>query len=192
MAIKKTSFELTIGKYENKLECSLTIPDYQSRTLPNISSPLTPKLAREITTSFNKVKSLARNGTSSGKFKETLAVLGMEVGMVLEPILKHFDLMERKGKANLNLALRLDKDTVKIPWELAILEEENEDVLFLCQRMNLGRMMEVQSEDRFVDALNAKKGPQERRALVVGLDYKKSKSKRLDGAQDDAKRVHEK
>ena len=37
MAIKNMSFELTIGKYENKLECSLTRPDYQSMTVPSFS-----------------------------------------------------------------------------------------------------------------------------------------------------------
>ncbi len=123
---------------------------------------------------------------------ETVSDLGMEVGLVLEDILTHFNLIERKGKASLNLALSLDEHTVKIPWELALLADENDPLLFLCRRMNIGRMMEVQRKEGFVDNLNAKKVPQERRALVVGLDYKKSKSKRLDVAQDDAKWVHEK
>jgi hypothetical protein len=192
MVIRNTSFELTIGKHENKLECSLTRPDYPSKAAQDFTSPFSPKSAREITTSFNKVKSLARKEFSSEKFFEPVSVLGMEVGCVLEPILTHFNLIEPKGKARLNLTLCLDKYTVKIPWELALLASEKDPLLFLCRRMNIGRMMEVQRKEGFVDNLNAKKVPQERRALVVGLDYKKSKSKRLDGAQNDAKWVHEK
>ena len=192
MAIRNTSFELTIGKHEDKLECSLTRPDYPSKAAQDFTSPFSPKSALEITTSFNKVKSLARKEISSEKFFEPVSVLGMEVGLVLEPILTHFNLIEPKGKARLNLTLSLDKYTVKIPWELALLASEKDPLLFLCRRMNIGRMMEVQRKEGFVDNLNPKKVPQEKRALVVGLDYKKSKSKRLDGAQDDAKRVHEK
>ena len=188
MASRNTSFELTIGKHEDELECSLTRPDYQSMTTQNFTSPLDPKEARDIMASFNKVKSLARKETSSGKFTETLAVLGFDVGLVLEPILKHFNLIERKGKEHLNLTLRPDKNMVKIPWELASFQDEPS--VFLCQRMNIGRMMEVQRKEGFVDTLNAKKGPQERRALVVGIDYKNSRSKRLDCAENDAKIVH--
>ena len=191
MASRNTSFELTIGKYEDKLQCNLTRPDYQSMTVQNFNLPLNPKTAGDITTSFKKVISLARKEISSGTFMETVAVLGMEVGCVLEPILKHFNLIERKGKERLNLTLSLDKHTVKIPWELAVFEEENEDWLFLCQRMNIGRTLGVQRKEGFVDTLNAKKGPRERRALVVGIDYKNSRSKCLDFAQKDARIVHE-
>jgi CHAT domain-containing protein len=188
MAIRNTSFELTIGKHEDKLECSLIRPDYPAMNVPNINLPLDPKDTSDITTSFNKVISLARKETSSEKFMETLTVLGMEVGWVLEPILKHFNLIERKGKECLNLTLRLDKQTVKIPWELASFQDE--PAVFLSQRMNIGRMMEVQRKEGFVDTSNAKKGPKERRALVVGIDYKKSRSNWLDFAQNDAKIVH--
>ena len=192
MAIRNTSVELFIRKDKDKLQCHLTRPDYQSMAAHDFASPLNPKTACDITTSFNKVISLARKEVSSGTFMETVAVLGMEVGLVLEPILTHFNLVERKGKASLNLTLSLDKHTVKIPWELALLADENDPLLFLHRRMNIGRTMEVQRKEGFVDTLNAKKDPQERRALVVGIDYKNSKAKRLDFAQNDAKIVHKK
>jgi hypothetical protein len=159
-------------------------------TAQDFTSPLNPKTARDIRTSFNKVISLARKEIPSGTFMETVAVLGMEVGLVLEPILKHFNLVERKGKASLNLTLSLDKHTIEIPWELAILQDD--PGLFLCQRMNTGRTREVQRKEGFVDTSNVKKGPQERRALVVGIDYKNRKSDRLQFSQKDAQIVHEK
>jgi hypothetical protein len=40
MASRNTSFELTIGKHENKLECSLTRPDYPSKAAQDFTSPL--------------------------------------------------------------------------------------------------------------------------------------------------------
>jgi len=190
MAIKNTSFELTIGKHKDELECSLTRPDYPGMDILKLNLPLDPKDNSDITASFNKVKSLARKEPSSEKFIPPLAALGTGVGRVLEPILKHFNLIERKGKECLNLTLKLDKYTVKIPWELAVWAGENDDYHFLCERMNIGRMMGVQRKEGFVDNLNAKKGPKEWRALVVGLDYKKSKSNLLGFAQKDAKIVH--
>ena len=136
MATRNTSFELTIGKHEDELECSLTRPDYQGMDILKLNLPLDPKANSDITASFNKVKSLARREPSPEKLSQSLAELGIYVGRVLEPILKHFDLIERKGKECLNLTLKLDKYTVKIPWELAAWEEENDDWLFLCVHEN--------------------------------------------------------
>ena len=197
MALKNTSVELTIRKDKNKLQCHLNNPDYPSMVTLDFTSRLNPKTVRYIKTSFNKVISLARKETTApDAFEGELYILGAAVGSVLQPILEHFNLVELKGKASLNLTLSLDKDTVKIPWELAMLFDENEPFTdenepfhFLCQRMNIGRMMEVQSKEGVADTSNAKKGPRERRALVVGSNYKNSRYN-LKFAEDDAHIVH--
>jgi hypothetical protein len=114
----------------------------------------------------------------------------MEVGRVFEPILEHFNLIERVDKASLNLTLILDKYTVKIPWELALLRNQFEDLGFLCRRINIGRTLKTENQKKTANTSNAKKGPKERRALVVGLDYTKSKDNNLENCEEDAEKVH--
>ena len=197
MALKNRSVELTIRKDKNKLQCHLTNLDYPAMGRQIFTSPLSPINARDIRTSFNKVISLARKETTApDAFECELYILGAALGSVLQPVLEHFNLVELKGKASLNLTLSLDKDTVKIPWELAMLFDENEPLTdenkpfhFLCQRMNIGRMMEIQRKKGVADTSNAKKGPRERRALVVGSNYKNSRFN-LEFAEDDVHVVH--
>ena len=145
MAIKNTSFELTIGKHENKLRCSLTRPDDKSTTLPNFSCSFRQKDVREISTYLTTVIKSATKKTHD-PLLDTVSILGMEVGSVLEPILEHFNLIERIDKANMNLTLILDKYTVKIPWELALLGNKKGeiDLNFLCRRINIGRTLKTQ------------------------------------------------
>jgi hypothetical protein len=179
MAIRNTSFELTIGKHENKLECSLTRIDDKSITLPNFSCSFRQKDVREIATYLTTVIKSARKNTPN-PLLDTVSILGMEVGSVLEPILEHFNLIERIDKANMNLTLILDKYTVKIPWELALLRNQFEDLGFLCRRINIGRTLKTQNGKKNTNILNAKKTSKKRRALVVGLDYTKSKDNHLE------------
>jgi len=188
--IKKTSFELIMSKHGNNIDCTLTRSPCQSMMVPKFSLPLNPQSSlRTIMASFNNATAIAsKEKTTSEKFAEALFDIGFNVGLVLEPILKHFNLVERKGDARLNLTIRPDKHTVKIPWELAILTDEPDQLL--CQRMNIGRTMEVENKEGFQDRLNAKTGSNEYNALIVGIDYKNCKPKsRLHFAQTDAKLV---
>jgi len=191
MAIRNTSFELTLGKHENKLRCCLTRPDDKSITLPNFSCSFRQKDVREISTYLTTVIKSARKNTPD-PLLDTVTILGGEVGSVLEPILEHFNLIERIEKANMNLTLILDKYTVKIPWELALLRNKKGeiDLNFLCRRINIGRTLKTQNQKKTANTSNAKKGPRERRALVVGLDYTKSKDNDLENCEEDAEKAH--
>lgn len=122
---------------------------------------------RQIYRSYERIVRLARrSNTNVCNFERELREIGLSVGKILEPILRHFDLLQQK---NLSLALKLDRHTLRIPWELAICE--NKDEGFLCERVSIGRAREVSSKEGF-ELLRPRKV---HRALVVGINYKRCK-----------------
>jgi len=155
---------------------------------PIFNCELTKAVKKKISDSYGNVVWLAgRSNTNVRTFEEKLGKMGRDIGRILQPVLEHFDLLNRED--GVNLTLTLDKYTVRIPWELAIFDKGPQ--LFLCERMNIGRAIEIESKGGFYDALESKARRKMHRALVVGINYRRCKRRRLrlDHAEKEARVV---
>jgi len=182
------SFALSLRQKEANLECRLTRSPAKSMMMPIFNCELTKAVKKKITDSYGNVVRLARRSkTNVRTFEEKLGKMGRDIGKILQPILEHFDLLNREDGANLSLTL--DKYTVRIPWELAIFDKSPQ--LFLCERMNIGRAIDIESKEGFYNALESKARGKMHRALVVGVNYRKCKRVRLplDHAEKEARVV---
>ena len=132
----------------------------------------------------NIVKMMKKDGEVNIKqFKKELIKLSKGIKEILEPIFKRFDIDVNSEK---NLAIALDKETAKIPWELGYF---NDSFVHLCDKINVGRLRIV--EDYYWLATKEVKSSD--RALVVGINYENSplSLNGLDYAEDEAVKIKE-
>ena len=145
---------------------------------PLLTSPDKHTQLRIVRASY---RDFIRNGWNSNSnpenFKKKLDEIGENIGTILKSF---FDNCENpKGWEGADLALILDKNTAKIPWELAILDKDSP--AYLCEIMNLGRVIDVPSEVPIV----IKNKRRKHKALVIGINYNGD----LKGAIHDAEKV---
>jgi CHAT domain-containing protein len=106
-------------------------------------------------------------------FEEMLTDLCKETGSIFSDVLGDlgFD-FRKKG----NLALALDNQTVKIPWELGhIKNPQNGNVCMLCDQFSIGRLRVVEGE-QWYNSLDLRR---KNRALVVGNNYGYAPKRRI-------------
>jgi CHAT domain-containing protein len=120
-------------------------------------------------------------------FKKELKQLGNEIGKILKVILKNLAFEITK---DCTLALALDDETVKIPWELGLLPKyltgKSRHAIF-CDAACIGRLRVVKDKSWLP---SPKKG-RTRRALVIGINYKDCKHhiSSLEHAEEEAEAV---
>jgi len=103
------------------------------------------------------------------EFKRKLRHLEREIGKILNCVLEK---LAFKVKKDCYLAPALDEETVKIPWELALIRKsltERRKSSILCDIACIGRLRVVKA-DSWKNVLPKKS--KSKRALVVGVDYK--------------------
>lgn len=141
--------------------------------------------SRNILASYSSLVGLAGSGNEKNRklFHDDLNFLAVQAGEILSSVLKDLGFDARK---NSNLALALDDQTVKIPWELAFLRKDpktgNREML--CEKLGVGRLRVVKAPEWF----NPPDKRRKNKALVVGNDYKntKRKLKTLEHAEEEA------
>ncbi|MGA2682024.1 MAG: CHAT domain-containing protein [Candidatus Bathyarchaeia archaeon] len=150
---------------------------------------LEQKTLSSIIDSYSTVaKLVGKKKTRNIDFFEALSILGAEIGFGIANIFEHFGLMYTKRR--INLTLKLDDWTRRIPWELAMVPDYPEQLL--CERFNIGRAMDVECKNQWETAPNTKTSKRSLKSLVVGLNYtKNSIYTPLDRSEEDAKAVHE-
>lgn len=156
-------------------------------TVPSVKFSLEPKTLSELMDSYAElVKVVGKKTSKTIDFIAALTIMNSQIGFDLGEILDSFGILNCLSR--INLTLKLDKWTRRIPWELAMLPDRPE--LFLCERINIGRAMDVDFANQWKLAPNKMKN-ESFKALVVGLNYKKnSRSTPLDYSEADAKAVH--
>lgn len=176
------------------LRCELAIPNSMQilRLLPlnrahKQSLKLTRNIEMRIRHPYVKILRIMRNRDEEvniKKFKHELIKLGKTIGgNLLRAIINGFDIDLDSEK---NMAIALDKETAKIPWELGFIG----DIHFrLCDKFDVGRL-------RIVEDYSWHRTNETRRsdnALVVGINYKNSpiNAEELEYAEDEAAKVKE-
>ena len=183
--MKDASFSLSLMRKGSYLECRVTRLPVESMMAPFLHQPLSPTLWKKINDSYRSLMRSASRATAQ-TFNKRLEEIGQDLGTLLNPIFEHFDLLDRKDLADLTLIL--DKHTIKLPWELAILDEESPSLL--CERLNIGRVIDVESSVGFNDECKDKGKKRHHKAIIVGNNYKYSrKFRKLDYAEKDARAV---
>jgi len=185
--LSNDSFELSIRKNEEQLKCNLTRSPCTSMTIPSADFFLESRSISSVMGSYAILAKLVGKKKRHQDFMEALMKMGVEIGFGLATIFEHFGLFDNKRRVN--LTLKLDNQTRRIPWELGILPNDPERCL--CERNNVGRAIEVQHRNGWKIFLDKKTAVHNYKALIVGIDYKKnSKANPLDHSEQDAKAVH--
>jgi CHAT domain-containing protein len=155
-------------------------------TIPSASFSIESQTIHRIMDFYAILAKLAGKKKRRQDFLEALMKIGGEIGFGLESIFEHFGFPNNKRKVN--LTLKLDNQTRRIPWELGMLPNDPDH--FLCERNNVGRAFEVQQSNGWFFP-DKKTAVHNYKALVAGIDYKKnSRAKPLDYSELDAKAVH--
>ena len=172
----------------NKLECELTDPI--SMQIVGIEYKFTKKMMATINKHYEEILRMTggKEQPSVLEFKKELNKLGNEIGKVLKYVLKN---LAFEIKKNSPLALALDDETVKIPWELGLLPGSltgKGKRLFFCDVACVGRLRVVKAESW--RPTSSRKSRYDR-ALVIGINYKDSKHRisRLEHAEEEAEKV---
>jgi hypothetical protein len=119
-------------------------------------------------------------------FKAELRILESEIGQILARILRKLAFQIEKG---CSLALALDRETAKIPWELGRISRLKglSQPMMLCQAVCVGRL-------RIIPAKSWSPSPprsRRKKALVVGLNYRECRPGigELDQAEEEAEQI---
>lgn len=176
------------------LKCELAIPNSMQvlRLLPpnrahKQSLKLTRDIEMKIRRPYVKILKIMRNREEEvniKKFKRELIKLGKAISKnLLKAIISGFDIDLDSER---NMAIALDSDTAKIPWELGFISETH---FRLCDKFDVGRL-------RIVEDYSWHRTNETRRsahALVVGINYKNSpiNTEELEYAEDEAAKVEE-
>ncbi|MEM3596509.1 MAG: CHAT domain-containing protein [Candidatus Bathyarchaeia archaeon] len=119
------------------------------------------------------------------KFKQESKRLGQVITKTfLKTIIEKFDIDLDSEK---NIAIALDEETVKIPWELGFI---NDMPIRFCDKCNVGRLRIVEHESWHVPTMSRSPRIGDR-ALVVGINYigSPTKAKRLKYAEEEAAKI---
>ncbi|MDQ1281032.1 MAG: hypothetical protein QG670_2296 [Thermoproteota archaeon] len=181
---------LRIRQVKTKLECELIDPiSMQIVSIDRRRAKFT-EIRKKILLTYGNLVNLAGSDQprDEKEFSRKLGILSNETGKILIHILKNLGFNLKKER---NLALALDDQTVKIPWELAYMLKDPR-VQYrsrLCEKLSVGRLRVVKAEEWFDQ-------PDRRRtnkALVVGTNYEntKRKIKPLYKSEDEAEKVAE-
>jgi len=184
---------LRIRQVGSKLECELTNPT--SMQIPGIEVKPWQQKAKKIHCHYMEILRMV-GGLEQPNIKDFmkgLKTLGREIGDILRVILENLAFEIRK---DCSLALALDDEMVKIPWELGLLPKSftgEKDRKFLCDIACIGRLRVVKSDSWKPSPKKRKSG----RALVVGINYNRSKKdsrrglRELEHAEEEAEEVTE-
>lgn len=154
-------------KTDNKLECELTDP--ATMQVMEIVETINAKTKKQIQDHYQTIVEIMGNTYQRPKltdFNYNLNVLQTNIGQILSRILRKLTF---EADGDCSIALALDKQTVKIPWELGRLSKIKglAQPMMACQAMCLGRL-------RIVPASSWSPSParsRRRSALVVGINY---------------------
>jgi len=175
---------LRLRQFRSKLECELIDP--ATMQIIGIDEKMTKQSEEAIKRHYAEILKMASGENeciAKRSFKKELNTLGKEIGNILKNVLKRLSI---NIKEEPNLALALDKETVKIPWELGRIREGNK-YKFFCDVACIGRLRLAKAE--FWEPLT--KRSKTRRALVVGINYEncKRRIKPLELAEKEAERI---
>jgi hypothetical protein len=174
------------AKSDNTFECELTDPS--SMQVMEIVEKIDVKTQKNIQTHYQALVEMMGNTNQRPKltdFNHSLNILQSKIGSILSRILRN---LAFEADGNCSIALALDKETVKIPWELGRISKIKglSEPMMLSQAVCLGRL-------RIVPALSWSPSPvknRRRKALVVGLNYDcRPEVGVLANAEDEADRV---
>lgn len=162
----QTNFVLRLRLKERKLNCELI--DLESMQIPSFPRPIQFPIRRQksILSSFHKILGKMRKNREVPPrwFKDQLRTLGEQLwDGLLDKVFSKFDLEKREGSF---LTFALDPDTVRFPWELALLKKRPRTLL--CEILNIGRLRVVRHP--YWETPSKRRG-KKIRALVVGLNY---------------------
>jgi len=176
---------LRIRQLNNKLECELTEPT--SMQITGIETKITRTTKRTINKHYAEI--LRITGDKEPKiteFKKALNRLGNKIGKILKEILEKLAFEVRMDST---LALALDDETVKIPWELGLIPRKltGKNKRMFCDVVCIGRLRVVKADFWGPSPLKRKF----RRALVVGINYKGDRRRisPLEHAEEEAEEV---
>jgi len=178
---------LRLRRLGRKLECELTDPS--SMQIVGIEHKFSQKTKTKINKHYESILRMTGGEEPSlTKFKRELNKLGSEIDRTLKYILKN---LAFEIKENSPIALALDEETVKIPWELGLLPRsltEKNKQLFFCEAASIGRLRVVKAE--YWEQTFPKKSRRDK-ALVVGINYEDSRHKitSLEHAEEEAEKV---
>ena len=176
--VDKSRNQLVVSEYPvlrlrqigNKLECELSEPSsMQIVRIDRKSAKITKALRNTIPRTYAGLVEMAGNPEiyDPRVFSKELKILEREIGKTLTPILKDLAFTVNR---NSTLALALDDETVKIPWELGLVPRDKapgSPKVLLSDAMSVGRLRVVK-EDSWLDDTGRKRSPS---ALVIGIDY---------------------
>ena len=178
---------LRLRQFGNELECELTDPTLMQ--IVGIDAKIPQESKKTIDQHYAEILRMtgSKDQPNITKFRKELRLLGNEIGKILKQVLKR---LAFEIKEDCNLALALDEETVKIPWELGLIPKssaERSQNAILCDIACVGRL-------RVVKAKSWNPSPKKlrsRRALVVGINYKNSRRKisPLDYAEEEAETI---
>jgi hypothetical protein len=181
---KNSSFSLSLVKRDANLECRVTTTPYNAMMLPLYRCRINQPLWKDISQSYKSlIRCAPRENSSAESFKRRLERIGIQLGTILQPIFDDFGLQTNEAY---DITLILDKHTVKLPWELSILDNDMSSPL--CLKMNSGRVMDIECGNGFECVHERKTRSTSKLALVVGNNYRYSRrTKPLGNAEKDAK-----
>jgi len=175
---------LRLRKSKSKLECELVDPAVMQ--IIRIDEKMTKKSEEAIKQHYKEILKMASSKNEcieKQSFKKELNKLGKEIGNILKNVLGRLSI---NIKEEPNLALALDDETVKIPWELGRIREGNK-YRFFCDVAGIGRLRVAKAE--FWE--QPPKRSKTRRALVVGINYEDCERdiEPLEFAEKEAERI---
>lgn len=179
---------LRIRQIGDKFEFELTEPTSMQIVRIDRKRSKFPASTDEILNSYNTLVSLADSEEKKDvkAFSKELNHISIQTGKILKEVFSDlaFDVSKEEY-----LALALDDETVRLPWELAYLPKDpktgNREMV--CEKLRVGRLR-VMKDEKWYDPIDRRRT---NKALVIGNNYKnnKRKLKELDFAEEEAEKI---